>query len=846
MKLKSIVALILIALCVSLATLSVGAADVPSVAVGDLNGDGYINTTDVVVLRRFIAGGYDVELVPPTMGCNHEIVIDSAVAPTCTVTGLTEGKHCAKCGDVLVKQEVVPAAGHKLVNGVCSVCGLGSYPELEVVANVAIEEFYLAVPFSGDNGSDLYEKLIDRIKEPAYIPSARDVEDAFDEVTDSFADKADELSEKSYAAAEAGKIAIWEQFAMSYLEAANEFIAVFKEYAKEVYLENYYDDVDALQDTYEGVEDEKMLAAYRQKLAALKEKLDFFNANIDAIPIYTYEQVFDLELAKKFDPAYDKSYTVEDLKAYVSADGVSDKYTKYIVYLIGGTINEHLSDSPNNGQSGMLGDVSFMLQEDLFQFRERLDPTSDDADIYSTTLRGNEIVYIDGGDYKFGRYYSNTAKFEEMVDMVDEAISAIQMLRAEDFEDTEITLLTPDSTLFGSNNRKKSIYWVNEQAKEWFYDNGYDFNWLINMETGSATADKGLTITNTNLTADLITMNNTGIPVTVTRTAEQQAVLAAQNIYADAFNKVHQMIITLDTTNYAVQACKKITGTSEFKAIKNAVKSNPALMAEVDAYAAVYTNKINTLAADKKYGFVGNSFKTMVTTNNMIDRAASGKEFIINGAELVNAENYSHENVLNQLYTYVDKFNQTFYMDEAGKESAVVVLYDYKNYAVTYITEVINSYKNRYETVVLNGVTHINQIPGVIYAYDLGLQGASAQGLAFEASLDEMLADYTAKIMAVTLNSRIDIKNNFGLKIYSKVGDFAWSFTTARRAINAYIVDLLGYQMAGEFADGVSNLYSDTNYTAPDGIVYGTGDSRVFNAFKTLYWQDYSAYTPVR
>ena len=196
MKLKSIIALLLIALCVSLTTLTVSAADVPSVAVGDLNGDGYINTTDVVVLRRFIAGGYDVELVPPTVGgCNHVEVIDPAVAPTCTVTGLTEGKHCAKCGEVFVKQEVVPAAGHKLVNGVCSVCGLGSYPELEVVANVAIEEFYLAVPFSGDNGSDLYEKLIGRIKEPAYIPSARDVEDAFDEVTDSFADKADELSE---------------------------------------------------------------------------------------------------------------------------------------------------------------------------------------------------------------------------------------------------------------------------------------------------------------------------------------------------------------------------------------------------------------------------------------------------------------------------------------------------------------------------------------------------------------------------------------------------------------------------------------------------------------------------
>ena len=42
----------------------------------------------------------------------HTEVIDKAVAPTCTTTGLTEGKHCSACGDVLVKQDVVDALGH--------------------------------------------------------------------------------------------------------------------------------------------------------------------------------------------------------------------------------------------------------------------------------------------------------------------------------------------------------------------------------------------------------------------------------------------------------------------------------------------------------------------------------------------------------------------------------------------------------------------------------------------------------------------------------------------------------------------------------------------------------------
>ena len=48
--------------------------------------------------------------VIPALG--HTEVTDAAVAPTCTKTGKTEGKHCSVCNTVLTKQETVPATGH--------------------------------------------------------------------------------------------------------------------------------------------------------------------------------------------------------------------------------------------------------------------------------------------------------------------------------------------------------------------------------------------------------------------------------------------------------------------------------------------------------------------------------------------------------------------------------------------------------------------------------------------------------------------------------------------------------------------------------------------------------------
>lgn len=57
----------------------------------------------------------DVTEIPAT---GHQEVIDAAVAPTCTKTGLTEGKHCSVCNTVLVKQTIVEKLPHRWDEGV--------------------------------------------------------------------------------------------------------------------------------------------------------------------------------------------------------------------------------------------------------------------------------------------------------------------------------------------------------------------------------------------------------------------------------------------------------------------------------------------------------------------------------------------------------------------------------------------------------------------------------------------------------------------------------------------------------------------------------------------------------
>ena len=88
----------------------------------------------------------------------HTEVIDAAVEPTCTETGLTEGKHCSVCGEVLVAQEEIPAKGHAYEKGVCTVCGEKDPDYVEPTWLNPFKDvkkgdwFYEGVKFANQNG----------------------------------------------------------------------------------------------------------------------------------------------------------------------------------------------------------------------------------------------------------------------------------------------------------------------------------------------------------------------------------------------------------------------------------------------------------------------------------------------------------------------------------------------------------------------------------------------------------------------------------------------------------------------------------------------------------------------
>ena len=94
-----------------------------------------------------------VLIAPTTVPAKgHTEVVDAAVAPTCTATGLTAGKHCSVCDKVIVPRSTVPAKGHSevvdaAVEPTCTATGLTAGKHCSVCNTVLIAQ--TTIPANG-------------------------------------------------------------------------------------------------------------------------------------------------------------------------------------------------------------------------------------------------------------------------------------------------------------------------------------------------------------------------------------------------------------------------------------------------------------------------------------------------------------------------------------------------------------------------------------------------------------------------------------------------------------------------------------------------------------------------
>ena len=709
---------------------------------------------------------------------------------------------------------------------------------------------------------------INTIANNSYIAEFDNVEDALEEIFDEFEAEMEELTfvgdYKGNATLADAQIDVWTKYVEAYLAAGNAIIEASKLSAVELYAEQYEEDVEALNEQYEDKTGANAAATLDAKLKTLADKKVAFEANVEATPVYTYEDLFDVELLDKYEAKYDEDDFYYDLTDYITENGVEDEMIDYIEKLIAGTMNANFKGSKGTTQTGMLGDLVYALTDDLLALRDRLDPTNDDSDLYyaykgreNVTLQ--ETAELEG--YRDDKYYANIPKFLELVGKIDAAIEAMEAIDENTYEDKDVTLKVPDAeSTYGTKNYKQPIYWLNETAKglaleKWDEQDEIESAVLQMLKDEAARLGKGKK--NPAITmAEYVTLTNTGLPVTYVYTATEQACMAARDLYDALWKDIHAEIMAL---NGLVGSYNSAINDLVDKA-DNLTTTNAALTEEIKAFGELYKGYASAYSA---YNY---SFSTTPGTKSYVNAfsksdyiGTSGNHITNNTAKVGNnAVNYLGNGVKDDLDEYLEIFKATF--GATAAENTIIDLWTYKTEMVAKLSAIKASYKNDYKVTqqVVNSVLQnvVVKTAATRFAYDESeTEKSSTKGLAYEAQVDALFDSYIAKIEAVALSTAAEVKDVMDTQILKKWGEkkidlngdgafdanetiekVVFNIAAAQELIDAYVVDLVGYEVATEL--GISNeetAVEDLTGIAGYDLKAGSGMGRIEKAWNVYY-----------
>ena len=661
----------------------------------------------------------------------------------------------------------------------------------------------------------------------------------------------------------------------AYIEAMGEYL----EAAKVVEIENKAEAIELANDLIQDKIDEYMdkltdtdnattianlnakIDTQNAKIAANDAALAAYTANVNAAALLTFEEMLNAELAetKEYKETWFDFY---DFDAADYAKEVADYLAAVLATTIEKNFVEEIKVDGADNYDEDLADLIEAIVLDLEALRLRVSPYEDDeadATIFKN-LRGEWPAYVehDSADYT----YPNTAVFEEVVAIIDAAIANIEATTTEGVADKKATVVTND-----------------DDAKPYYFKDVNAYNYAIEKYDYAVEADSNISAV-ISASEGLVTNTATAYPVEYLITAAEQVSETVIKAYVKAYQDVNAKLVTLTkmtdlakNNKYDITHNDKEKNYTAYDKIYAAHAGNAALQAELKAVADIYTGKVDSAlttfanaisknAADKKFEvgtFYSNSKKVYDGSNVTIytDRIEgwAGRYNPVANVEaamdkIVAEFNTNFFSV--KVKTNIEDNADTKYLDETKYEteidytnSKVVELWFKKLAGVESLKAAIELYKNTYTPISIDpadgydvamaGQVTVGNVAKLPYGEYVDINGTytntqilnkPADVVAYEAALDAILADYSAKIMALTIQSdaKNTVKNGVGTKLVTDV-KISYNLDKAQSIINAYVAAVAGDE---------NYIVTANNDFAEEKTVYQYADSLAFQQFNTL------------